>query len=383
MNINLDELRNNVAQQTGEPIERIGLQFVPFNARPLQGGVLVSITSTQHSWNARMTAEHFGINPEELSPGARHFWEHYRANHPLMRLIAREHGREPSQTIGKLKGVLSAWSFSTNMGGILHGYFVPFSAYAQFREAAGPLLEEFREAVYEVARMTGSWFRQAEPVHRAWAQHALSRIGLNGDMTVSLDGYIDRLRALLPTRSDVLTDYSLSYALTYIVGDPSLNEASDAITLFERDVLGKLISLLYNDVLDPVYKQLTGRGQLSQARQDRVRELLARVRVLNLMDNREVEGLAGAIEDAVRNAPTVTQQQAVERIQDIARVCRDNLESLALPAEDRVGVTGDVGPRFIRRIRRNLSLPEEPQVPVIRVEQAEDEAPVAERGDSP
>ena len=205
----------DVAKRTGEPLSRISAQYVPFNPRPFQGGVLVKIRRKLVSFNVRMDDAMLGVDVEQLSPDARTFWKRFRANQPSMRLIDKDYGTGPSKEVNKLQSTVSTWSFSTDMGGILSGAFVPFSAYDRFKTVADPTLTAFGNQVDYVAKSVTWWFEQSEKYHRGWLGDVLVKMGREAD----IDTYIKVLRDQLPDPATIRETCSLDYGITYIVGD--------------------------------------------------------------------------------------------------------------------------------------------------------------------
>lgn len=365
--LKIETVLKDISQRTGEPLYRLSAQYVPFNPRPFQGGVLVKVRRKLVSFNVRMDDAMLGVDVEKLGPEARVFWTRFRANVPAMRLIDKQYGDGPGKEINKLSSTVSMWSFTTDMGGILSGAFVPFSAYDKFKIVADSSMVKFKEEVDYVAKSAGWWFEQSEKYHRGMIEDSLTKLGRDFSL---VDAYLKALRDQLPSPDQVRELCSLDYGVTYIVGDPKSSEASDAVTLFERDVTGKLVTLLYRDLLDPLYKSLTSKSGITPSRVDRVRELVDRVRTLNVMDSAEVSALASRIEEALKERAAVTEEQFGKRLADLAAICRDDLLMLAVdvPKLGSVDLEDDVKPAALKAARKALALPDEPDIPRIRFE---------------
>ena len=327
----LDEVRRDVISKTGEQAGRINILSVAWNPELFQGGVFVNVWAKYPKLTVPVTLSMLGITTSRTTDL---YWRRYRSNNPSLFLIEKQRARGCHRVVSELRYQLGQYSVHTNLGPIA-GAFIPFSAYARFREASGQSVRRFDEVMSATAINCEAWFELSVPHHREWAREAMHCTAEEAQ-----DRFIDRLRGELPTERSIRQSAELNYSATYLVQSGETDTPTSIVQRFERDCVGKLMTLISRDILDPLANVTAGKP-ITDHRRKRVAELVERVRMLNFVDNAEVNAMIQQVNELVKRKDEISQSTFDQNIANLARICAEDLASMNLTAPTLSNITLD------------------------------------------
>lgn len=372
-----EEQRVAMARMLGVDPEEIRVGGAAWS-RLLKQGVIVKVRIGYLRGRTKLTAEDLGL---EEDPAAQE-------------VVLMELGKKcliPKWILDRAKAIdsrardsLEKCSFQTAFG-----RFVPVRAYRAWREKWEELRAEFLALRDEVADSYQEIKQQVESWYEEAARKAYFRLSRVAPPAEGEDAwvarYMGRIRELFPSRERLIRSFVFEHSIIFLPSPSELEEElrrqeeiaqqrelqraefeakrqafreyQENLDNFLRDCLAQLRGQVY-DVVTEVLAATRKHGQLQGASVLQLRNLVEQVRLLNFIDDVEVEDAVRRIESLLSRGPQGrTTEEVVEALQDIGVIARQALLQLGeSPRSARsLGIPDEIPPELAEEARERLA----------------------------